>query len=335
MFSHDHIVLLSAAEVAELLEGHDEEIITVVAEAYKTHARGQTSVPLSTFLTLPNPSNRIIALPAYIGGAQPAAGIKWIASVPENVKKGLDRASALIILNDLETGRPQALLSGSLISIKRTAASAVLFLLLTGANTECLAILGCGPVNYHIARLSHIACPSLTDFIVFDIDSDRATAFATRIKVLEGVRHVRIASSVENVCSESNLVSIATTASQPYIDCAHTLCRGSVVLHISLRDIAPSLILKADNIVDDQDHACRAETSLHLAEKQVGNRDFIRCTLGDILLGKAVAKTLPDRPVIFSPFGLGILDVAVAAFVVDQAVQKRKGTVVPGFGATE
>src|SRR3989338_7915337 len=83
------------------------------------HAQN-TVQPIKPYLRFKNPQNRIIAMPAFLGGSFDIAGIKWIASFPDNTKKNLPRASSIVILNDSETGAVVSAIHTSMLSVIRT-----------------------------------------------------------------------------------------------------------------------------------------------------------------------------------------------------------------------
>jgi ornithine cyclodeaminase len=62
-----------------------------------------------------------------------------------------------------------------------------------------------------------------------------------------------------------------------------------------------------------------------------GNRDFIRCTLGEILKGRAAPRRNEESLAVFSPFGLGILDIAVGRMIRDLAIAEGRGIGIPSF----
>jgi len=327
------IAILRGSEVRALLSGRELEVMQVVRKAYETHGAGDSSLPHSTFLRFPGqPNDRIIALPAYLGGECRIAGIKWVASFPANLDSGVDRASAVLILNSPQTGRPEAVLEGSVISAKRTAASAALaaHCLLNGYRARLVGMIGCGLINFEIARFLLKAFPEVDTLVVFDKHEARARQFATKCHGTFAELDVQIAPEVNAVLRSCRLVSIATTAVTPYLGDLSECPRGSAILHTSLRDLSPDLILACDNVVDDVGHVCRAQTSVHLAEQLAGHRDFIRCTLADILRGRAPARG-GETVSVFSPFGLGVLDLAVAKLVRDLALRNGGVKVIGSF----
>ena len=331
---NDEILILKGPEVKSLLTGRELELIQTVRMAYEAHARGESSLPHSTFLRFPdNERDRIIALPAYLGGEWELAGIKWVASFPGNLEKGENRASALMVLNSSRTGRPEAILEGSIISAKRTAASAALAAqyLHRDHQTDRLGMIGCGLINFEIARFILAAQPDLNRLMVYDLDLARGEQFKRRCREVFREVEVEVAKNPKSVLKSSTLISLATTAAVPHIDDLSAISPGSTILHISLRDFSPQVILGCHNIVDDVDHVCRAQTSVHLTEQFVGNRDFIRCTLSDILSGQTEARMDARDIVMFSPFGLGVLDLAVGKLVWDLGLRQGQGTIIKSF----
>ena len=329
----DHLVLLiNAAEVGAILKNQEETMMRIVAQSYVAHAEGKTSLPQSSFLRFPgNQSDRVIALPAYLADAaeEPAFGIKWISSFPFNLKCGLPRASALIILNSTQTGRPICVLEGSQISACRTVASAALCCRLFEGqeHLNALGLVGCGNINSTFLRFVAGSIRRPDDVFVFDTNPHQAKKFKSQHDDFEVV----VADSLDSVLRNSKIVCFATTAQEPYLKDTPSWSSLKLVLHLSLRDIIPELILQSDNIVDDIDHVCRAATSLHLSEQLCGNRNFIRGTIADVLS----QHSNPPRqlgPTVVSPFGLGILDIAVARFVYQQAVAKNHGVRIDLLG---
>ncbi len=328
------VLVLTGDQVGHLLAGREAEVVAAVRRAYLAHARGETSVPHSVFLRFPgDPVNRIIALPAYLGDGMGRAGVKWVASFPGNVARGADRASAVMVLNSANTGRPEAILEASLISAQRTAASAALAaqVLRHGDPGPAVGLVGCGVINFEIARFLLAVLGRPERLLLHDLDPERAAAFAGRCRRAFEDLEVEAAGSLGELLAACPLVSFATTAAAPHVVDISASPPGSTLLHISLRDLAPEVILACDNVVDDPDHVCRARTSLHLAEELVGHRSFIRSTLGEVLSGLAAARTDVQAITVFSPFGLGILDLAVASLVVDAAREAGLGTVVESF----
>ena len=318
----NEIHILSGVNIRDIIKNKENSILSIIEEAYSYHYKGKTNLPQSVFLRFPKQEkNRIIALPGYIDGEKAIAGIKWISSFPDNIYNGIDRASALVVLNDMENGRPKAVLEGSLISANRTAASAALAAKYLHKNDkeETLGMIGTGVINFTILKYLNVCFTTLKTICLYDLDASRCNAFRKKIEAMYLDKFdIKICSTYEELLQKTNLISFATTSAKPYIDKPELFHGGMTVLHVSLRDLSENVILQANNIADDIDHVDRAETSIHLTTKKVGNRDFINGVLAECFEEKDL-KLDSNKATIFSPFGLEVLDLALSQFIYDEA----------------
>ena len=136
------ILYLSRADV-ETVNFPMKDIIDSLETAFREKGNGRVEMPPKPGVhTMPDAF--IHAMPAYIPSMR-SAGIKWVSGYPENFKRGLPYISGLMILNDVETGIPYAVMDCAWITAMRTgAASALSAKYMARPDSETVGILACG-----------------------------------------------------------------------------------------------------------------------------------------------------------------------------------------------
>jgi len=118
-------------------------IIGLLEEAFREKGEGRVEMPPKPGVHT-QPDAFIHAMPAYIPSLR-SAGIKWVSGYPANQAHGLPYISGLLILNDVETGIPYAVMDCTWITAYRTgAATALAARYLARPESETVGILACG-----------------------------------------------------------------------------------------------------------------------------------------------------------------------------------------------
>src|SRR5438045_7422404 len=197
---HYELSIINGKSVFDIVRAHRCECIRIVQEAYLAHADGQSVNPDSYFLQFPDkPDCRIIALPAYLGNNFAVAGLKWIASYPANIQRGFPRASAVLVLNNYETGYPFAILESSIISAARTAASAVLaahWLSGQSPRAPSLGIVGTGFIARYVYDFLVDTGWAIEEVRLYDRSPLESEKFRDTACRLDRHRTVKVASDV-------------------------------------------------------------------------------------------------------------------------------------------
>lgn len=305
-------------------------VYDLVEKAFRLHHGKDFSQPPGQYLRIPNDvyGRRIIAMPAYLGGTIQTWGTKWIASVPNNpLSRGIERASGLLILNDVETGLPVAVIEGGLISAYRTAAVALLAIRhLAPQNVLSIGILGAGFIAKAIAKALKETKPHFR-IEIYDPVQKRMDDFKQEIAELGMKTSTR--NSAKELVSSNRIVAAATTATEPYVE-GSWLCDGSLFINISLRDPKQDVVLRSDKVVvDDWSESIRENTVLcNMVKEKKIDRNSLHAELGEIVVGSKPGRENEEETIFFNPMGMSIEDIAVASYVYREAEKKNLGTCI-------
>ncbi|MFN2190047.1 MAG: ornithine cyclodeaminase family protein [Candidatus Promineifilaceae bacterium] len=196
--SDSQLLYLSRADVESAGLGI-AEIIDLLEQAFAEKGAGKVEMPPKPGIHPGGGDNFIHAMPAYIPGMK-SAGIKWVGGFPENNRRGLPYITGLLILNDPETGMPEAVMDCTWITGMRTAAAtAVAARRLARPESSTLGILGCGVQGRTNTEALNVLFP-IEKVMAYDVNKWSGHAFAQDISsrlglTVEVVDHPRAAVS--------------------------------------------------------------------------------------------------------------------------------------------
>ncbi len=326
------LLYLGRQDLVALGGEHSQPYVEAISQGLALHARRDFVQPLKPYLRWPGAdhiADRIIAMPCYVGGDDPVAGLKWIGSRQHNpARHGLERASAVIVLNDAETNYPVAVLEGGLISGMRTAAiSAVAVRHLARPGFAEVVCIGCGP----IARMQVLTLAEQFDSIrvvrVFDLSAEAMRQFSRWL----GERFPHIACeempSAEAAVRRGEVVVTCTVADAPYLEFAW-LRRGAFVCNVSIMDVHKDVYERVEKVVvDDWEQSNREKKIINqLVLEGRFSRERLHAELGEIVIGERPGREHDDEIILLNPMGMALDDLVCARHFHRLAQQRGVGT---------
>jgi ornithine cyclodeaminase/alanine dehydrogenase-like protein (mu-crystallin family) len=318
------------------------DAVRVVRDVLELHAEGRTTLPEEAYLgwqTSAGTPARCLALPGALWGQEPALGLKIINASTANPDRGIPRAQGLTLLFDRETARPTALMEAAYISALRTAAYTALSVELLAARAENIAIIGCGTLGECHARLLSERLPQ-GRFLLHDLDPRRRHALQSRLR--NRCVQAEGAPTAQSAIGQSDVVVTTTTTTTGYVEFGWLLA-GALIAHVSLDDVKPEVAERADLLIVDDWNLVKNDSRRllgrmyragHIAdpagtttEPITGRR--VDATLGSVLTGRHPGRSNSRQIILSNPFGMGILDVAIAAEVFRAASRLELGLTLP------
>ncbi|MFN8008979.1 MAG: hypothetical protein U0V70_18515 [Terriglobia bacterium] len=304
------VALIDRPTVARVIGENPQYVKRLVLDALKVHNEKSLVQPVKQYLQRSpkaHTADRIIALSAYLTEPYQFAGIKWIGSHPENYKVGMDRANAVVILNDTRTNAPFAIIDGTLISGMRTLAITLITIERINPAPKVVAILGMGMLGKLHAKFLPRLYPSIDKIAYFSLgDYDDVPASPI----------LRKCSSYREALEGADTVIAVTVAPEPYITAADVI-GDRLMVNLSLMDFHLEVFLKADwLIVDDIEQCSKTKKIFNRGIEQGLINPSSVYELSDVLYGKAKDVRIKGN-VMVNPLGMAIEDLLVAKAVYD------------------
>ncbi len=142
-------------------------------------------------------------------------GVKLATVAPGNAAKGLPTVIASYLLHDAATGQPLALLDGTMLTLRRTAAASALAAdALARRDASRLLVVGTGALAPHLAE-AHAAMRPIRRIDVWGRDPAKARATAEALAA-QGLP-AEPAPDLEAACRAAEIITCATTSRVPLV----------------------------------------------------------------------------------------------------------------------
>ena len=302
------------------------EIVQSLEVAFRAKGQGRTEMPPKPGIHPGGGDNFVHAMPAYIPDLK-SAGLKWVSGFPENHKKGLPYITGLLILNDVETGLPLAVMDCVWITAKRTgAATALSARHLARPQSSIVGVLGCGVQGRSNVEALKVLFP-LKEVRAYDVNAETAQRYAAEISTGLDLKVIPAATPREAVSGCDIVVTAGPILKKPHATIqADWLDEGAFASLVDFDSYwHPDAMAQAAKFCTDDTPQLRQYQQMGYF-KQIPE---IHADLGELVSGQKPGRQTPAERTMAANLGLAIDDMAVAPLLYQQALERGIGTWLP------
>ena len=244
------------------------------------------------------------------------AGIKWIASFPNNIHNNIPRANSVTVLNNSQTGEVEAIINTVEVSKIRTSAVSGLLLdryLRKFKEKVKVLIIGFGPIGQtHYDLLRNYFSDKIEKVSIYDLRKIEYYNFHPNDNFIE---------DWEREFQTADVVITTTVSRERYINAKPK--NNSLLLNVSLRDYKTEMFdkVKEHIIVDNWEEVNRENTDIENYYLNCGLQEKDVVTIYDALTD----DYFKEGVYFFNPMGMAIFDIAIATYYYKKAKKENIG----------
>ena len=300
--------VISAAELAKVAP------YKAIVEALREGFRADIATPVRHHHETSSVST-LLLMPAW---SREWTGLKTVIVKSDNAAKNLPtvQASYLLIKND--TGETVAIMDGTELTRRRTAAASALAAdYLARPDASILALVGAGALGAHFVR-AHAVVRPIKKVFIYNRSAEKAATLAAELKA-DGFEASAV-TDLEMAVRQADIVSCVTTSTTPVVrgkwlkPGTHVDLAGA--FKPTMRETDGDVVAKSRVYVDTRDGALSEAGDL-LQARYEGKFDFgdVQGDLFDLCRGVVKGRGTPEEITLFKSCGTALEDLAAAIMV--------------------
>ena len=322
------IKVISQEDVAAIFKDNANAIYEIIEDSFKKYLAGDIIMPDKVSQIFDELSqNRINCMPATLIDEK-ICGMKWVSVFPSNAPKGVQNVTGIMLLSELETGFPIAVIDGTLSTKMRTAAvGCTAAKYLAPSKVEVLGIIGAGEeARMHFTLLKHMF-PTIKECRVSSINTDIEQGFINKFKdIVPDVKFVTCNNDSYLCASGADIIITAISAQSPVLK-ASDITKGCLYIHVGGWEDEYGVAQKASKIVCDEWEVVkhRSQTFCRMYNEGLLNDKDIYANLSDLISGAKIGRQNDEEFIYFNSVGLSYIDINFANYIFEQAKQRGLG----------
>lgn len=315
-------------DVASIFKGNADAIYGIIEDSFKKYLADDIIMPDKISQIFDEATqNRINCMPATLI-EEKICGMKWVSIFPSNAPKGVQNVTGIMLLSELETGYPIAVIDGTLSTKMRTAAvGCTAAKYLAPSKVETIGIIGAGEeARMHFTLLKHMF-PTIKECRVSSLNTQIEQGFIDKFKdIVPDVKFVTCDNDSHLCASGADIIVTAISGQSPVLK-ASDITKGGLYIHVGGWEDEYGVAQKADKIVCDEWEVVkhRSQTLCRMYMAGMLKDEDIYANLYELIAGTKKGRENDDEFIYFNSVGLSYIDINFARYIYEEAKKRGLG----------
>lgn len=326
-----HVKLISLEDIYKTKCFDLKQIIQIIEDALLAYSNKEILLPdkISQIFN-EGLQTRINCMPSTLL-KEGVCGVKWVSVFPNNPKLyNKQNVSGVILLSEIKTGFPFAIVDGTLITALRTAClGAIGAKYLARKDSSVYGTIGAGEQAKTHFLVMKTLFPNIKTCYVSSRSNVSELGFVDVMKAkFDDVDFITCNGDYDLAAINADIIVTAVSCQAPLLK-ADSIKPGTFYCHVGGWEDEYDVALKADKIVCDDWSSLKhrgSPTIARMYEKGLLKDTDIYANLSDIISGKKVGRETESEFNYFNSIGLSFVDVAVANYFYKAVTSKGLGT---------